>query len=180
MRTVRLCLDKPTPTDVDKLHALYSDPRVWTHLPSGRHHERAQTAAMVDRWRQGWNEIGLGQWVVREGSNTTIIGHGGCAVRQACFWNLGYRFRPEVQGRGLATELSHVAVSNAHAVRPELPVVAYLLEHNAASARVAEKVGLVLRHRAPDVGNDDPDAIRLIYADRELAEDELAATLGHG
>jgi RimJ/RimL family protein N-acetyltransferase len=65
----------------------------------------------------------------------------------------------------------------ARAHRPELPIVAYLLEHNTASARVAEKVGLRLVHRGPDAGNPDADAIRLIYADRALDKAALAATL---
>jgi RimJ/RimL family protein N-acetyltransferase len=46
--------------------------------------------------------------------------------------------------------------------------VAYLLENNRASAAVAEKLGLTLRHRGPDAGNPDPSAIRVVYADRPL------------
>jgi hypothetical protein len=42
---------------------------------------------------------------------------------------------------------------------------------------VAEKVGLSLRHSAPDAGNPDPEAVRLVYADRELTDLELAAAL---
>ena len=56
-------------------------------------------------------------------------------------------------------------------------MVAYLLEHNTASAAVARRVGLELRHRAPDAGNPDPAAIRLVLADRPLDEEQLAATL---
>lgn len=117
----------------------------------------------------------LDAWVVRE--DGAVVGHGGCAVRGGTFWNLGYRFAPEAQGRGLATRVARAAVDAARERRPELPVVAYLLEHNAASAAVARKVGLSLRHRAPDAGNPDPTAIRLVMADRELSEQELAATL---
>lgn len=56
-------------------------------------------------------------------------------------------------------------------------MVAYLLENNPASAAVAEKVALTLRHRGPDAGNPDPSAVRLVSADRELSETELAATM---
>src|SRR6478609_2708187 len=41
--TKRLVLDPVTPDHVDDLYALSSDPRVWTHLPSGRHISRVQT-----------------------------------------------------------------------------------------------------------------------------------------
>lgn len=78
----------------------------------------------------------LDAWVVRE--DGAVVGHGGCAVRGGTFWNLGYRFAPEAQGRGLATRVARAAV---------------------------------------DAGNPDPTAIRLVMADRELSEQELAATL---
>lgn len=125
-RTERLELEAPLPEDLEELHRLYSDPRTWTHLPSG---------------------------------------------------NLGYRFAPEAQRRGLATELARTALATARDTRPELPVVAYLLEHNRASAAVTEKVGLTLRHRGPDAGNPDPSAVRLVFADRALSEEELGATM---
>ena len=175
MCTERLQLDAPCDEDLEDLHRLYSDARTWTHLPSGRFAELSTTAAALDRWLADWREHGLGAWVVREGG--AVVGHGGCAVRQGAFWNLGYRFAPEVQGRGLATELAGAAVEVARATRPELPVVAYLLEHNRGSAAVAEKVGLTLRHCGPDAGNPDPSAVRLVLADRELDARELAATM---
>lgn len=183
LRSGRLLLDAPRLDDLDQLHEIYGDPRTWTHLPSGRHADRAQTAALLERWLDDWNTVGLGAWVVHEASDPShVIGHGGCALRGnaasgGAFWNLGYRFRPEAQGRGHATELSLAAIDAARALRPEVPVVAYLLEHNLASARVTEKAGLALRHRAPDAGNPDPEAIRLVYADRELSADELRSTL---
>ena len=61
---------------------------------------------------------------------------------------------------------------------PAVPVVAYLLEHNHASRRVVDKLGLTLQHRGPDAGNPDPAAVRLVYADRELAADQLAGVMG--
>lgn len=173
--TARLQLDPPRDEDLEDLHRIYSDARTWTHLPSGRFADLATTREALAGWLADWRAEGLGAWMARE--DGVVVGHGGCAVRQGAFWNLGYRFAPEAQGRGLATELSRAAVDAARERRPELPVVAYLLENNPASAAVAEKVGLVLRHRGPDVGNPDPSAVRLVFADRELSEAELAATM---
>jgi len=68
-------------------------------------------------------------------------------------------------------------MDDATSLRPELPVIAYLLEHNAASAHVAQKLGLSLVHRAPDAGNPDRQAIRLVFADRSLNDVQLAAAL---
>ncbi|HEX7349833.1 GNAT family N-acetyltransferase [Brachybacterium sp.] len=174
-RTDRLQLDPPSAVDLADLHRLYSDPRTWTHLPSGRFADLGTTRDALENWLDDWREQGLGAWMVREDGE--VVGHGGCAVRQDAFWNLGYRFAPEAQGRGLATEVARAAVAAAREARPELPVVAYLLEHNRASAAVAERVGLSLRHRGPDAGNPDPSAVRLVLADRALGDQELAATM---
>ncbi len=105
-----------------------------------------------------------------------LLGHAGCEVRDDTFVNLGYRLAPRPRP-GLATEAALADVAEARDRRPDLPVVAYLVAHNHASARVATKVGLTLRHSAPDVGNPDPGVVRHVYADRELTDAELAATL---
>lgn len=179
LRTQNMILAPVTEADLEEIHALYSDERVWRHLPSGRFADLARTQAWLEAKLAGWERHGLGSWTARDPVDGALLGSGGCDLRgeQAPFWNLGYRFAPEAQGRGLASELSRVALREARRVRPEVAVVAYLLEHNAASAAVARKVGLELRHRGPDAGNPDPDAVRLVYASRELTEPELAATM---
>jgi RimJ/RimL family protein N-acetyltransferase len=178
LQTERLDLHRPSLADLPELHALYSDPRVWTHFPSLRHTVIDQTRSMLERWMHDWDTDGLGNWIVRERDRPELVGHCGCAVRDGAWWNLGYRFSPSVHGRGYASEAARAAVEEARRLRPELPVVAYLLEHNEASARVAQKVGLDLRHRAPDTGNPDPDAIRLVFADRPLDDTSLNHVLG--
>lgn len=175
-----LVLDPPQPEDLDEIFEIYSDPRVWTHFPSGRMTTKEDAENFLLRRIADWEVDGLGTWIVREVAGGPILGNCGCAVRRIpaeAYWNLGYRFRPETQGRGFASEVAWKAIARAHEVKPDLPVVAYLLEHNVASRKVAEKVGLELKHRAPDAGNPDPQAIRLVFADRDLSESELAATL---
>jgi len=181
-RTERLLLHPSEEADLPELHALQSDPRVWGHLPSGRFVDADETRSWLETQRGRWRENGLDTWTVRDAQSGEFHGYGGCSLRggpaeEARFWNLGYRLRPEVHGRGLATELSRAAVARARGLRPEVPVVAYLLEHNGASAAVARKVGLELRHRAPDAGNPDPEAVRLVFSDRPLTAAQLAATL---
>lgn len=172
--TNRLLLDRPTIEDAAGLHMICSDPRVWAHFPSLRHTQIEQTRVMLDRWIAAWDRDGMGTWVARNPASQTIIGYGGCSIKQDTFWNLGYRFAFDAQAQGFATELSLEAVRQAKMSHHGLPIVAYLLEHNVASARVAEKVGLSLIHRDSDAGNPDPNAIRLVYADRRLSAEELS------
>lgn len=177
MYTARLSLHVPRPADLPELHAIYADPRVWEHFPSLRHVREQQSREMLQAWIAAWEHDGLGPWIVRPREGGAMLGNGGCAVRAGVFWNLGYRFAPAAHGHGYATEVARAAVVAAREVNPELPIVAYLLENNPASRRVAEKVGLTLRHSGPDAGNPRPDAVRLVFADRELSEGQRAAVL---
>ena len=106
-----------------------------------------------------------------------MIGYGGCSLYRNTFWNLSYRLAAESHGEGLATGLAIEAVRQAHQIHPDAPVLALLLEHNVASAAVAQKTGLTLQYRGPDAGNPDPTAVRLIYSDRVLIKDQLDAAL---
>ena len=178
VRTGRLDLRAVAMSDIDLIYGLTSDPRVWTHLPSGVHASREQTEVQLARQAAAWDSDGLAQWTACL-HDRTFAGIGGCSINAGAAWNVYYRFVPEVQGRGLATELVHAAQVAARQVRPDLAVTALLLEHNQASKAVAEKSGLQLIWRGHDVGNPDPDAIRLIYADRDVAPDVVHTLLAH-
>lgn len=175
--TDRLRLSRAVPADLDAVFGIQSDPRVWTHYPSLRHTDAEATIRMMQRWESSWERAGLGSWVVRLRDTGEVIGNGGCTLLDGGVWNVGYRIAADHHGRGYATELARAALAQARIVAPERPVIAYLVEHNHGSAHVAQKIGLDLVHRAPDAGNPDPSAIRLVYADRPLAPAQLAAAL---
>lgn len=176
--TARLELRRPVLEDVPELYAILGDSRVWEHYPSQRHTSPRQTEGSVQRWIAGWEADGLSTWVARERGRDGIVGYGGCTALRGAAWNLGYRLAVHAQGRGLATELARKALECAKFTDPSMPIIAYLLEHNRASAAVAEKLGMSLAFRGRDTGNPDSSAIRLIYADRDLTDDQLKA-IGH-
>ena len=188
LETPRLVLDAVVESDLDEHFALMSDPGVWAHLPSGRHSDPAQTAAGIEHSVGHWARDGLGYWTARLRTDLAgtplrageVVGTGGCALRVGTsWWNLYYRLTPPAWGKGLAAELVTAAIDAAHAVDPDRPVVAYLLEHNVESRGRAERSGLSLVWRGPDAGNPDPAAVRLVYADRPLAGDRLDRITAH-
>jgi RimJ/RimL family protein N-acetyltransferase len=180
--TERLTLVAPDDDDLPDLHDLLADPAVWEHLPSGRHTHVDETVAVVERARQGWSAHGLDIWVARDRGDDdaggALVGVGGCSVRGGVAWNLYYRLARSRWGRGFAHELIGASRAAAAQVDPALPVVAYLLEHNTGSRRAAERAGLTLVWRGPDVG-PDPAAIRLVYADRPVGDDVVALFAHH-
>lgn len=169
--TDRLILRAISVNDVNTIYLLNSDPRVWQHLPSARHTSREQTAVQISKETASW-KCGLGYWTARMHDNS-FAGVGGCCLLEGVAWNLYFRLLPELQGRGLATELARAALYAARSVRPDVPITASLLGHNIASKAVVEKLGLKLVWCGSDVGNPDPNAIRLIYADQNLRPDVL-------
>lgn len=171
--TDRLALTAVGPADLDELYALHTDERVWTHFPAGRHADRARTESDLAEWIADWERDGIGYWTVRWRDDDTFVGAGGVRLRPAGVLNLYYRLVPEQQGQGLATELARGALDAAGRLLPDVPVTAFLLEHNAGSKATAERVGLTMVWRGPDAGNPDPDAVRLVYADRPLPDDVL-------
>ena len=179
VRTARLQLDAVTLDDVAEHHALLSDPAVWAHLPSGVHTERAQTVATLERGVEQWQRAGLGYWTARLRPDLpahqvppgleagAFVGTGGCTVRAGTtWWNLYYRLTRAAWGHGLAAELVAAALDAARTTDPDLPVIAYLLEHNVESKERAERSGLSQVWRGPDAGNPDSHAVRLVHAGR--------------
>jgi RimJ/RimL family protein N-acetyltransferase len=175
--TQRLSLRVPEQDDLERLFALYSDPRVWGPDPLSRHDDPAQTERMIGNWRAAWDRDGLGMWTAWAGDE--FVGIGGCFVRDGVAWNLGFRLRPACWGRGYAQEISAAAIAEARGRRADLPVTAYLLEGNDQSLRAVERTGLSRVWRGPDAGNPDPAAIRLLYSDRPLSTDVLNALTTH-
>lgn len=170
--TERLVLAPVTMADLEDVAALHADERVWRHRPEGRHTSVEYTRGKVIGMERQWARDGLGYWTARLRAPVgdlpagAFVAVGGCAVEEPGWWNLYYRFRPESQGHGLATELSDAALTAAHAADAARPVVASLHADNHASRVTAERAGLQLQWREPDEAR--PDTVRLIYADRTL------------
>lgn len=177
-RTTRLALDQPVAGDLTALHDLYSDPGVWSHAPHARHTSVDATRSMLTKWLSEWDAASLGQWIVRRAHESQLLGNAGCALRGGgTWWNLAYRLDPAAQGQGYAAEAAAAAMAAAHQLRPDLPVVASLLEHNEPSRRLATRLGLELTYRGSDPRTQDQGGVRLLYADRPLNAAAIDAVL---
>ncbi len=164
--TQRLVLRAVQDVDTDDLFTITSDPRTWEHAPAGRHASSQTTREWIKRANQLWDEDGLSYWLVRLRLTDEVIGVGGAQRQKSGNWNLYYRFAPMSWGHGFATELGKAALNAAHSHDGgESAVIAWVLPHNVASIRVAERLGLMNQglHVDPSDG-----LTRLAYADRVM------------
>ena len=112
-----------------------------------------------------------GRWAIR--------GHRWMRQAGRRMWNLYYRLAPAAWGHRFATEIVKAARSAAATVDPQLPVVAYLLEHNAGSTKIAERAGLTLGWRVRTLAT--PTARLYAYCVKSLrAGDALCSSVRRG
>ncbi|HEX8770110.1 MAG TPA: GNAT family N-acetyltransferase, partial [Acidimicrobiales bacterium] len=61
VETERLVLRPWSPTDIERLAAVFADPEVWRY-PFGRGLSRAESERFLDRQLQHWETHGFGSW----------------------------------------------------------------------------------------------------------------------
>jgi RimJ/RimL family protein N-acetyltransferase len=177
-----------TPLGVDDLagvHALYSDPGTWRHLPGGRHTSPDQTERMLHDSDRSRAASGLGRWAVRlraplpgtDLAGGALIGVASATLLDCGAHNLGYRLTPASWGSGLATEAATAVLAAAGAA--DLPVTARAVRANPASVRVLERIGLTEVWSGSDLPGRAP-LDRVIFADRPLTENMTAALIRLG
>lgn len=170
--TERLDLRPAAAADAEALYPIMSDPEGWWFDPANRHDELERTRSFLARAEERWDE-GLSYWTVRERDGGRVVGVGGAQRHASGGWNLSYRIATDAWGRGYATELARAALEAARHVDPDVPAIAWVVEHNTPSRRVAARLGLV--DRGPHLDENDGQ-IRLAYADRPI--DAFVATAG--
>ena len=106
--TARLLLRRFESSDLDGLAAVFAKPEVWQY-PYGRAFSREETAAFLKIQMREWEECGFGCWIAIEKSTQRVIGYVGISVPHFLpdilpAVEVGWRFDPDVWGRGYATE----------------------------------------------------------------------------
>lgn len=140
LNTSRLVLRAPTRDDLEDYLDLNADPRVvrfvGTTLPAHPEETVAWIEGLAIRFPTGSRR---GVWVAEyegEFAGSFMLR----PARDTGELELGYRLRPALWGRGLATEASRALLNLADGIR----VVARIHRDNLASRYVAERIGLAL------------------------------------
>jgi RimJ/RimL family protein N-acetyltransferase len=149
LTTERLVLRPWRPAeDAGAFAALNAAPEVMRFIPPFRPLTRAESDDLLARLVDHWAGHGFGLWALdlpAEGAR--CIGFAGLAVPSFLpavlpAVEVGWRLAPEWWGRGLATEGARASIGHAAGALGLRSVVSIIDAGNAASIRVAEKLGM--------------------------------------
>lgn len=148
MRSERLELRRFHESDIDPLAELFAKPEVW-EFPYGRGFSRAETDTFLDAQLDEWNECGFGCWIAIEQSSGRVVGYAGLSVPMFLpevlpAVEVGWRFDPDVWGRGYATEAARAALREGFTTLGLDHITSVPQAGNARSARVCERLGMLL------------------------------------
>ena len=155
LETERLRLRMFRETDLDAYAAMSADPEVMRYLGAGEPLTRA------DAWRQmamlvgHWQLRGYGVWAVEERASGALVGRIGLFNPDGwpgleCVWTLARG----AWGKGYATEGARRALEYAFTELGQPRVISLIRPGNAASVRVAERVGQRLEGRVTLFGSE--------------------------
>jgi RimJ/RimL family protein N-acetyltransferase len=146
LRTGRLRARRPEPADLDGYSGLLLDPEVEPLLRSPA--EPRFGEATVRRWladdQAHWDEHRFGPWALIELETGAMVGRGGLKwteVEGRAAVELPWAIASRHWNRGFATEAATAALEWAGSLGLE-QVIALVEPGNAASCRVAEKIGM--------------------------------------
>ncbi|CAN5701149.1 GNAT family N-acetyltransferase [soil metagenome] len=147
LETPRLTLRHFEPTDLAPLFELYRDPDVRRYFPDGTR-TLAETREELEWFLDGHPKFPeLGLWATVERATGAFLGRCGLLP-----WTIGgvhevelaYLIDKRRWGEGLATEAAHGIVRHASDDLGLDRLVCLIMPGNAASVRIAEKVGMTL------------------------------------
>ncbi|MCF3139085.1 GNAT family N-acetyltransferase [Paenarthrobacter sp. AR 02] len=146
--TDRLRFREMTPDDLDAMSAMLGDRDVMTYYPAPK--SRDEAAAWIEWNQANYAQHGYGLWIVETYAGDFV---GDCGltwqkVNGRSELEVGYHVRLDLQGRGYATEAATVCLEYARDVVGASSLVAIIHPENAASRRVAERIGM--RHIEDD------------------------------
>jgi RimJ/RimL family protein N-acetyltransferase len=168
--TARLRFRRPASTDLAELIALHTDPGVMRWI--GEPEPPGQVAGALQRWSHPADPR-FGVWVAESSSERRFVGWFSLEPREPGIGVFGYRLQRWAWGRGLATEGGRALLAWGFGAGGLTRVVAETYEHNLASRRVMEKLGMrAVRRFRPDAG--------MLGGQPEWPGDEVAYEMGAG
>ncbi|MDQ4144792.1 MAG: GNAT family N-acetyltransferase [Actinomycetota bacterium] len=163
IHTARLYLRPIKPEDKQQLLNLFADAKVMQFSDEGK----PQTPEWVNQWVdeavRDYQELGYGVMIVEDRQSGDLLGYCGLFrhndIDGRAETELGYRLVGTSWGKGYATEAAKAVLDHAHVKSGLERVVAMVDPDNAASRRVAEKIGMEYEKDIMMDGYSHPDQL---------------------
>ena len=168
VRTERLELRRFDASDLDALAELFEKREVW-EFPYGRGFTRAETKAFLDAQLDEWTQCEFGCWIALERASQRVIGYAGLSVPMFLpeilpAVEVGWRFDPDVWGRGYATEAARAALREGFTTLGLDEVTSVPQSENPRSSAVCQRLGMSLAREVTIPANDRRGELRaLLY-----------------
>ncbi len=149
--TARLILRRFNESDVEPLLGFRGDPEVMRFSVSGAETRQDIQARYLPSCLKRYSRDGLGQWAVVRKSDGLCVGECGICVQEVDGvreFEISYRMRRDCWGIGLATEAARACLDYGFKQSGLRRLISIIESENAASIRVAEKMGMTLEKRA--------------------------------
>ncbi|WP_370308226.1 GNAT family N-acetyltransferase [Sphingobium abikonense] len=146
LKTARLCLRPHTVADYADCRALWADAGVVRHIGGVPQDAQAVWFRLL-RYAGMWSMLGYGMWAIEDGETGAFLGEAGLLSAARGLPELdgvpeaGWVLTPQAWGRGIALEAMTAALTwaDAHVDAPSVRCIIH--PDNAASIKVAEKLG---------------------------------------
>ncbi|MEL6972223.1 MAG: GNAT family N-acetyltransferase [Bacteroidota bacterium] len=147
VETDRFLMREFLESDVDELFLLESDPEVYRYLGMPAVASKDQMPEMIAYVRQQYVDNGIGRWVVIEKDTGVLVGWSGLKYETVVqpgqpYFDLGYRFRREYWGKGIASETARASLDYGFKVMQLEQICAAAHIENIGSNRVLQKMGM--------------------------------------
>ncbi len=142
LETQRLILRAFCEKDSDAYAEMCADPEVMRYIGNGRPLSRAEAWRSMATILGHWQLRGYGMWAVEERQSSVMIGRIGCWQPEG--WpgfEIGWTLRRAYWGFGYATEAAKATMAHAFNELQQSHVISLIRPENAASRRVAQKLG---------------------------------------
>jgi RimJ/RimL family protein N-acetyltransferase len=147
LKTERLLLREWRGDDLDAYAAMSADPEVMRFL--GGPVERPQAWRGMALMAGHWQLLGYGLWALERRADGRFLGRAG--LWQPDGWpglEVGWALARDAWGAGYATEAARAAMSWARETLGAGELISLIAPANAASRRVAERLGMTPRERS--------------------------------
>jgi RimJ/RimL family protein N-acetyltransferase len=145
LQTTRLRLEPFSQAHAAALNILDSDPAVMRFIGDGSTRTLDQTKAAIGRVQERWERLGYAWWTLFERQTGDAIG-AAClqhlANEEGAPLEIGWRLRPDKQGKGYATEAGRAILRFAFRKVGADEVLAVAHPDNVSSRKVMERLGM--------------------------------------